>query len=63
MRVTVPSATLREAIERIWAAGGEVVRVNPARRSLEDLFLELAQEKSLAAASGPMPASSNEARQ
>jgi hypothetical protein len=27
----------------MWAAGGEIVRVNPARRSLEDLFLELAE--------------------
>lgn len=32
----------REIIERIWAAGGEVVSVVPMRRSLEDLFVELA---------------------
>ena len=32
----------REIIERIWAAGGEVVSVVPLRRSLEDLFVELA---------------------
>ena len=31
----------REAIERIWEAAAEVVRVNPVRRSLEELFLEL----------------------
>jgi hypothetical protein len=31
----------RDAIERVWAAGGEVVSVNPDRRSLEELFLEL----------------------
>jgi ABC-2 type transport system ATP-binding protein len=32
----------RETIERIWTAGGEVVSVVPVRRSLEDLFVELA---------------------
>jgi len=45
LRVTVPSAAQRATIERIWAAGGEVARVNPARRSLEQLFLELTNEK------------------
>ena len=45
LRVLVPAAAQREAIERIWAAGGEVVRVNPARRSLEELFLALTNEK------------------
>ncbi len=30
----------RAAIERVWSLGGEVVRVNPARRSLEQIFLE-----------------------
>ena len=44
-KLTVPLAAQREAIERIWAAGGEVVRVNPARKSLEELFLELANER------------------
>lgn len=39
--VTVPIAQLRYWIERIWASGGEVVSVNPLRRSLEDVFLEL----------------------
>jgi ABC-2 type transport system ATP-binding protein len=38
---TVPNAQLRYWIERIWAFGGVVVRVNPIRRSLEELFLEL----------------------
>lgn len=32
----------REIIERIWAGGGEIVSVNPMRRSLEKVFLELA---------------------
>jgi ABC-2 type transport system ATP-binding protein len=41
MRFVVAKSAQREAIERVWAAGGEVVSVNPVRRSLEDLFLEL----------------------
>ncbi len=28
-------------IERIWAVGGEVVRVNPVRRTLEEIFIQL----------------------
>jgi ABC-2 type transport system ATP-binding protein len=31
----------RDTLERVWQMGGHVVSVNPARRSLEDLFLEL----------------------
>ncbi len=42
-KLTVASTVQRATIERMWAAGGEIVRVNPARRSLEDLFLELAE--------------------
>lgn len=41
-KLTVAGTAQRATIERVWAAGGEVVRVNPARRSLEELFLELA---------------------
>lgn len=37
----VPTPLLRDSIEQVWALGGEVVRVNPVRRSLEDVFLEL----------------------
>lgn len=42
-RVTfsVPAAGQREALERVWAMGGEVLSVNPVRRSLEELFVEL----------------------
>jgi len=32
----------REVLESIWQQGGEVLRVNPARASLEEIFLELA---------------------
>lgn len=38
----VPARTQRQVIEQIWAQGGELVSVNPARKSLERLFLELA---------------------
>lgn len=31
----------RMALERVWELGGEVVSVNPERRSLEEIFLEL----------------------
>lgn len=34
----------RATLERIWALGGEVVSVNPRRRSLEDIFLEVTSE-------------------
>jgi hypothetical protein len=41
----VRSADQRATIERIWNSGGEVVRVNPARRSLEDIFIQLTKEE------------------
>jgi ABC-2 type transport system ATP-binding protein len=41
VRLTVSSAGQRPAIERIWASGGEVIRVSPERRSLEEVFVEL----------------------
>ncbi|HWR14495.1 MAG TPA: ABC transporter ATP-binding protein [Terriglobales bacterium] len=43
-KLTVPRSEQRATIERIWAVGGEVVRVNPARRSLEDIFIQLTKE-------------------
>jgi ABC-2 type transport system ATP-binding protein len=43
-KVRVPIASQRSTIERIWNGGGEVVRVNPARHSLEDIFIELTRE-------------------
>lgn len=45
-RVRVTKKDQRATIERIWGAGGEVVSVNPIRRSLEELFLELTAEPS-----------------
>ena len=41
VRLTVPRNEQRPAIERVWSLGGEVVRVNPVKRSLEDIFVEL----------------------
>jgi ABC-2 type transport system ATP-binding protein len=43
--LSVRRELLRGTIERIWSAGGEVVRVNPRRQSLEDIFLELTQKE------------------
>jgi ABC-2 type transport system ATP-binding protein len=42
--ITIPAVQQRQAIERIWSAGGEVISVNPVRRSLEELFLELTSD-------------------
>ncbi|MBI2681630.1 MAG: ABC transporter ATP-binding protein [Acidobacteriales bacterium] len=38
---TVPAAAQRAAIERVWAAGGELISVTPSRKNLEQVFLEL----------------------
>ncbi|HET7442417.1 MAG TPA: ABC transporter ATP-binding protein [Terriglobales bacterium] len=45
VRFAVPAAAQRSALERVWALGGEVVSVNPVRRSLEELFLEVTSSK------------------
>lgn len=42
VRITVPAAEQRRTIEKIWLAGGEVVAVAPVRRTLEELFVEMA---------------------
>jgi ABC-2 type transport system ATP-binding protein len=44
IKITVPALTQRRTIENIWLAGGEVIAVNPIRRTLEDLFVELANQ-------------------
>jgi len=43
IKITVPAIRQRSVIEQIWLAGGEVIAINPIRRTLEDLFVELAQ--------------------
>jgi ABC-2 type transport system ATP-binding protein len=49
---SVPSSQQRAALERIWSLGGEVVSVNPQRRSLEEIFLEVTAEAKSASAGG-----------
>jgi hypothetical protein len=44
IKITVPALEQRRTIEKIWLAGGEVLAVNPIRRTLEDLFVELASQ-------------------
>ena len=41
LRVVVSRSQVRDVIEMAWEQRGEVVRVNPVRRSLEQLFVEL----------------------
>jgi ABC-2 type transport system ATP-binding protein len=41
VRFTVESSKGRVALENVWHLGGEVLSVNPVRRSLEDIFLEV----------------------
>jgi ABC-2 type transport system ATP-binding protein len=38
---SVPAVSQREALERVWALGGEVISLNPMRRTLEEVFVEL----------------------
>lgn len=42
IKITVPALRQRSTIEQIWLAGGEVIAINPIRKTLEDLFVELA---------------------
>jgi ABC-2 type transport system ATP-binding protein len=37
----VPAPSQRDALERVWSLGGEVLSVNPVRRTLEQVFVEL----------------------
>jgi ABC-2 type transport system ATP-binding protein len=46
--ISVPISTQRATMERVWGLGGEIVSINPVRRSLEQIFLEVtADRKSL----------------
>lgn len=45
---SVAAQAQRPAVERVWSLGGEIVSVNPVRRSLEEIFLELTGEKPVA---------------
>ena len=42
LHLEAPLSMQRAIVERVWAAGGEIVSVNPLRKSLEAVFLELA---------------------
>jgi ABC-2 type transport system ATP-binding protein len=46
---SVPANQQRAALERVWQLGGEVISVNPERRSLEEIFLQVTADKSAAA--------------
>lgn len=35
----------RAALERVWSLGGEILGVNPRRRTLEEIFLELTEKQ------------------
>ena len=45
VRFTVESDKQRPALERVWNLGGEILSVNPLRRSLEDIFLEVTADQ------------------
>ena len=37
----------RAAVERVWSLGGSVISVNPVRRSLEQMFIEVTSDKDI----------------
>jgi len=41
----IATASQRQVLEQIWKLGGEVVCVNPLKRSLEQIFLEVTQAR------------------
>ncbi len=43
-KILLKAVQKREMAERLWAAGCDVVSINPVRNSLEDLFLQLVGE-------------------
>jgi len=43
VKFDVLASAQRAAIARVWSLGGEIVRVTPARRSLEQIFMEITQ--------------------
>jgi ABC-2 type transport system ATP-binding protein len=52
VRFSVHALNQREALERVWSLGGEVVSVNPQRRSLEEIFLEVTADRQTATSKG-----------
>jgi len=49
---SVPSKAQRQSLEQVWNLGGEVLSVNPLRRSLEEIFLEVTASGESASAKG-----------
>ena len=45
---TVPTNMQRLALEQVWTLGGNVVSLNPVRRSLEQMFIEVTSGKEAA---------------
>jgi ABC-2 type transport system ATP-binding protein len=45
VKLHVPVSMQRAALEQVWNLGGEVVSVNPVRRTLEDIFLEVTSDR------------------
>ncbi|MGH9531350.1 MAG: ATP-binding cassette domain-containing protein [Terriglobales bacterium] len=41
----VQASSQRAAIEQVWSRGGEIVSVNPVRKTLEDIFIEVTKEE------------------
>ena len=44
IRLTAPDALKRELAESLWSAGCDVIRVNPVKSTLQDLFLKLVED-------------------
>jgi len=41
VRIIVGSERKRELVERLWLQGSDVLRLNPVKGSLEDLYMKL----------------------
>jgi ABC-2 type transport system ATP-binding protein len=41
VRIVTPAGRKREVVERLWLAGSDVLRLNPVKSSLEDLYMKL----------------------
>lgn len=46
VHLRVPAGSSRATFEQVWNLGGEIVSANPARRSLEEIFLQVTSSPS-----------------
>jgi ABC-2 type transport system ATP-binding protein len=53
VKFSVPASEQRLTLERVWNLGGEIVSVNPVRRSLEEVFLEVTRDRQIPSTEGP----------